>query len=386
MPSLLITNIGTLLSGDLQQPLLEAASLYVEDGVIRELGTHPVADQVIDARGTTVMPGIVDSHHHPYFGDYHPSITSVGYADRYVEAGVTAAISMGPYAFPGHPLGPKVGRALAIVTAQSYAKVRPSGMKVFAETMIVEPGLEEADFVEAAAGGVKRIKFLLPLPTVAETQQVVDWAHRYGMQVQAHCGGRKLIDESATIGEALRVIRPDIAAHLNGGPTPPSWEDAAWLIENTPCYVDLVFGGNFKMAADLVTYLEERGELDRALIGTDSPTIGGSAPSGTAKLMAHICSVTDLEPERGVCLITGTAGRAYNLPIGLIGIGKPADLVVCDARDGSVASNALEEIKHGNPPSTGAVVVDGVIVAPTTPRFPSGRYVGRSNPKRAPAF
>ena len=64
------------------------------------------------------------------------------YADRYVEAGVTAAISMGPYAFPGHPLGPKVGRALAIVTAQSYAKVRPSGMKVFAETMIVESGLD----------------------------------------------------------------------------------------------------------------------------------------------------------------------------------------------------------------------------------------------------
>ena len=35
---------------------------------------------------------------------------------------------------------------------------------------------------------------------------------------------------------------------------------------------------------------------------------------------------------------------------------------------------------------SGAVIVDGVILVPTTPRFLSGRYVGRSNPKRPPAF
>jgi enamidase len=386
MASLLIRNIGTLLSGDLERPLLKADSVYVEDGLIRELGTQPRADQVVDARGATVMPGIVDSHHHPYFGDYHPSISAIGYADRYVEAGVTAAISMGPYAFPGHPLGAKHGVALAIVTTQSYLKVRPSGLKVFAETMIVEPGLEKADIAQAAAGGVRRVKFLLPVPTAAEARRVVDWAHAYGLQVQAHCGGRKLVDEAATIGEALQVIRPDIAAHLNGGPTPPSWDDAVWLIEHTSCYVDLVFGGNFKLAAELTTFLAERGELWRVLIGTDSPTIGGSAPGGTAKLLAHICSATDLAPEIGVCLMTRTTGRAYDLPIGLIAPGRPADLVICDAREGSVASDALAELEQGNVPATGAVIIDGVVVSPSTPRFPTGRYVSRAGSKRPPLF
>jgi enamidase len=387
MPSLLLENIGTLLTGDLQNPRIEADAVYVEDGVIREVGTRRRADQVIDAQGSTVMPGTVDCHHHPYFGDYHPVISTVGYTERYVEGGVTSVISLGPYAMPGHPLGAPYGKALAILTTQSFQKVRPSGIKVFAETMIVEPGMQQADLAEAAAAGVKRIKFLLPIPTVAETRQVVEWAHALGMQVQAHCGGRKLVGESGSIGEALRVISPDIAAHLNGGPTPPAWEDAVWLVDNTSCYVDLVFGGNFTMAAALVRRLMERGQLERAMIGTDSPTPGGSAPNGTAKLAAFICSTTDLTAEQAACLISGTAGRAYGLPIGIIAVDKPADLLVCDARDGSVAANALEEFKNGNNPSVGAVIVDGEVLFPTpAPRFPSGKYHGRSNPKRPPVF
>ena len=55
------------------------------------------------------------------------------------------------------------------------------------------------------------------------------------MNVMTHTGGRKLLDDTATIGEALRVLRPDVAAHVNGGPTPPPVEDIDWLVEETTC-------------------------------------------------------------------------------------------------------------------------------------------------------
>ena len=38
MPSVLIRNIGAIVSGDLAAPLLEADSVYIEDGVIHEVG------------------------------------------------------------------------------------------------------------------------------------------------------------------------------------------------------------------------------------------------------------------------------------------------------------------------------------------------------------
>ena len=69
---ILFRNIGTLLSGDLAEPILSAASLLVEDGVISEIGTEPDADIVIDVHGATLAPGFWDSHFHPYFGDYSP--------------------------------------------------------------------------------------------------------------------------------------------------------------------------------------------------------------------------------------------------------------------------------------------------------------------------
>ncbi|MBI4490512.1 MAG: Enamidase, partial [Deltaproteobacteria bacterium] len=52
MSSILIKNIGTLVTGDLKNPLRTADSIYVEDGIIRVIGnglSHR-ADVVIDAR------------------------------------------------------------------------------------------------------------------------------------------------------------------------------------------------------------------------------------------------------------------------------------------------------------------------------------------------
>jgi enamidase len=385
MGTILIENIGTVVSGDLKAPILNADSLLIVDGVIKEMNTRTRADVKIDAAGCAVFPGLIDAHHHPYFGDFHPVVNAIGYTDRYMESGVTGLVSCGCYALPGHPLGPKAGVALGILSAQSFMKVRPSGIRVYGECMIVEPGMSEADFAEAAAGGVRRIKFLLPVPTAETARNYVQWARKYGMKVLTHCGGRKLVGEATSIGEALQIIRPDVAAHLNGGPTPPSWDDAAWLLDQTPCFTDIVLGGNLTLAVKIVEKLMGKGQLDRLMIGTDSPTPGGLASGGVSKFMSFISSVSDLKPEQAVCLSTGTTARIHDLPVGFVKVGMPADLILTGAKEGTPAPDALAEIKDGNAPSACVVIVDGEILHPPD-RYPSGRYVGRSNPKQKPVI
>jgi len=47
------------------------------------------ADVVIDADGTTAIPGLIDSHVHTTFGDYTPRQKTVGFLESYLHGGVT---------------------------------------------------------------------------------------------------------------------------------------------------------------------------------------------------------------------------------------------------------------------------------------------------------
>jgi enamidase len=71
MGSILIHNIGTLITGDIVEPINRGESIYIDDGIIAEVGTdRTTAEVVIDARGSMVTPGLIDSHVHPTFGDF----------------------------------------------------------------------------------------------------------------------------------------------------------------------------------------------------------------------------------------------------------------------------------------------------------------------------
>ena len=69
MSSLLITN-GHLVTLDEANRFIENGSVYIEDGRIIELGDSSTirraADHCIDARGSVVMPGLINTHHHLY--------------------------------------------------------------------------------------------------------------------------------------------------------------------------------------------------------------------------------------------------------------------------------------------------------------------------------
>ena len=91
MPTLGLVNIGVSATGILEQPRAEADAILIENGRIAAIGTASrigaaSADVVVDCLGTTVIPGLIDSHCHVVLGDYTPRQKTVDFLDSYVHA------------------------------------------------------------------------------------------------------------------------------------------------------------------------------------------------------------------------------------------------------------------------------------------------------------
>src|SRR5678816_4925697 len=125
MSSILIKNIGALVTGRLESPLRPANSIFIKNEVVTAIGNdlNQAADQIIDANGITAIPGLIDSHSHPSIGEYTPAQNTLGWITNYMHGGVTALISAGELHLPGLPLPPDARTALsvAIVTTKCYA-------------------------------------------------------------------------------------------------------------------------------------------------------------------------------------------------------------------------------------------------------------------------
>lgn len=69
MRSLLIKNARNIITMDSRLTRYPGGSIYAEDGVIKEIGMNlsvETADEVIDASGKIVYPGLINTHHHLY--------------------------------------------------------------------------------------------------------------------------------------------------------------------------------------------------------------------------------------------------------------------------------------------------------------------------------
>ena len=193
---LVIRNIGLLLSGALEKPILDGDTIVAENGKISAIGRFKDvntegATTVVDANGTTVAPGLIDSHVHPVAGDWTPRQNQLGWIDSFLNGGVTTMISAGEVHTPGRPRDVIGVKAMAIFAQRAFAAFRPSGVKVLAGAPVIEPGMEEEDFRELAAAGVK---FLgeVGLGGVKDgptARKMVAWARKYGIQSTIHTGG-----------------------------------------------------------------------------------------------------------------------------------------------------------------------------------------------------
>jgi imidazolonepropionase-like amidohydrolase len=369
MASILIKNIGTLVTGKLENPLRAADTIFIDGGVIKEIGNgiNRKADRVIDAQGITAIPGLIDSHSHPSIGEYTPAQNSLSWITNYMHGGVTALISAGELHLPGLPLPPDARTALsvAIVTKRCYDNLRPSGVKVHAGTLLLVPGLTERDFDEIASLGAKLVKFIFydySLLPNGEAERYVRWAHARGIKVKIHSGGVSRSGVSQVAGfEIVQKIKPDIIGHITGGPIPMPEEDMIRIVNETRCYAEICSSGNYRLALSLIRAVKAKNAFDRVLIGTDTPGGTGIIPRGILREIAFISSVGEVPAEKTICMATGNVGRAHDLNIGIVEEGWPADIVLMHKIMGSVATDALDSFSKGDLPGISTVIIDGEI-------------------------
>ena len=369
MASLLVKNIGILVTGKLESPLREADSIFVRDGVIQAIGKglSQAADHVIDANGITAIPGLIDSHSHPSIGEYTPAQNSLSWITNYMHGGVTALISAGELHLPGLPLPPDARTALsvAIVTKKCYDSLRPSGVKVHAGTLLLVPGLSEKDFDEIQSLGIKLVKFIFydySLLPNGEAERYVSWAHARGLKVKIHSGGVSRSGVSQVAGfDMVQRIKPDIIGHITGGPIPMAEEDMIRIARETECFMEICTSGNYRLALSLAREVKAKNLHHRVLIGTDTPGGTGIVPRGVLREIAFLSSVGEIEPEKTICMATGNAGRAHDLNLGILEEGRPADLVLMHKITGSVAGDALDSFAKGDLPGISYVIIDGEV-------------------------
>jgi imidazolonepropionase-like amidohydrolase len=386
MSSILIKNIGTLVTGDFTRPLRSADAIFIDGGVVKTIGKNldVKADRVIDASGITAMPGLIDSHSHPSIGEYTPAQNSLSWITNYMHGGVTALISAGELHLPGLPLPPdaRIALSVAVVTKRCYDNLRPSGVKVHAGTLLLVPGLSEKDFDEIAGLGVKLVKFIFydySLLPNGEAERYVKWAKARGIKVKIHSGGVSRSGVSQVAGfDIVSKIRPDIVGHISGGPIPMAEEDMVRIVNETDCFVEICSSGNYRMALSLIRAVKTKNALDRVLIGTDTPGGTGIIPRGILREIAFLSSVGEVSPEKVICMATGNVGRAHGLKLGVLEEGRPADLVLLHKITGSVSKDALDSFAKGDLPGISTVIIDGeVVVASRSQQTPPPERVAR---------
>src|SRR5580704_15146654 len=284
---LVIRNIGLLLSGDLEQPILDADTVLAVDGKITAFGKEKDIDTekataVVDAKGTTLAPGLIDSHVHPVAGDWTPRQNQLGWIDSYMHGGVTTMISAGEVHTPGRPKDVVGVKAMAIFAQRTFSAFRPGGVRIHGGAPVVEHGMVEEDFKELAAAGVTLLGEI-GLGSVKDgptARQMVAWARKYGIQSTIHTGGPSIPGSGLIDKDIVLEADTDVIGHVNGGHTALPDDQIICLCERCKRGLELVHNGNERAALLTLRTAKELGELNRVILGTDAPAGSGVQPLG----------------------------------------------------------------------------------------------------------
>src|ERR1043166_2386211 len=368
-----IVNIGSIVSGDLHRPFVSGDTIIADDDRIMVVGTASAkavedCDLVIDADGTTAVPGLIDSHVHVTFGDFTPRQQTVGYLESYVHGGVTTAISASEVHVPGRPRDADGVKALAVAAHKCFETWRPGGMKVHAGSVILEPGLSGNDLGEIAKQGVWLAKAGFgAFATAYEYAPLIAAARAHGMITTVHTGGASIPGSGAITGDHLLALNPHVSFHVNGGPTAMPDRDFARIILESDMALQICTAGNLRTALLCASLAERHDAFARLLIATDTPTGSGVMPLGMLYTIAHLASLGGVAPERAIAAATGSNARVYRLEAGVLAAGKLADIALIDAPEGGTQETALAAIRNGDIAAVGAVIARG-----------EPRFVGRS--------
>lgn len=383
MSTLLIKNIGEFFTGDIASPQAAVTSLLIDGAKIAALDppANTKADAVLDAGGSAVMPGLVDGHVHPVFGEWTPTQDTIGWIGNYLHGGTTTMISASELHVPGldyENLSPDLVTSLAVVTAATTGRIRWSGAKVYAGTVILVPGMKEEHFDRLAAAKSILAKFIFfPLASRKdEALQYTKWCRARGIRTKVHTGGVSRSGLSQMCGyDILEWLKPDVAAHISGGPIPMSDSDLDKVIDNTSFAIEICSSGNYGSTKRAVDRMRAKGQLARLTLGTDTPGGTGVIPRGMLRNICYIASVCGVAPAEAVAIATGNTAKAHGLDVGILAPGRPADIVICGPVEGSAGTSMGDAIAHGDLPGIAYVIANGEIVV-------SGRSRQTPPPKR----
>jgi enamidase len=365
---LVIRNAGMMLSGDLKSPILDADTIVAVDGIINAIGKHKDCDTdapdcVVDAKGTTVCPGLIDSHVHPVFGDWTPRQSQLGWIDSCLNGGVTTMISAGEVHLPGRPRDVVGLKALAITAQRAFAAFRPSGVKVVAGAPVIEKEMTEEDFRDLAAAGVRTLGEigLGGVKTGDEAKKMVRWARAHGIQSTIHTGGPSIPGSGLIDADVVLEADADVIGHINGGHTALPLDQVRCLCERCQRAVEIVHNGNEFAALHAMRTTLELGQAERIILGTDSPAGSGVQPLGILRMIAFLSSIGNVPAEQVFCFATGNTARVRALDCGMLRIGRAADFVIMDRAQHSAGRDLLDSVRKGDLPGIGMVIIDGVI-------------------------
>ena len=382
---LAIKNIGLMLSGDIARPILDADAILAVDGRITAIGRAADLDlsgatTMIDAHGVAIAPGLIDSHVHPVAGDWTPRQNQLGWIDSCLHGGVTTMVSAGEVHTPGRPRDIVGLKALAIAAQRTFSNFRASGVKVHAGAPVIEPGMEEHDFQELAAAGVRYLGEvgLGGVKDGPTARKMVAWARKYGINSTIHTGGPSIPGSGLIDKDIVLAADTDVIGHINGGHTALPDDQIVGLCEACKRGLELVHNGNERAALLTLRTAKELGQLDRVILGTDAPAGSGVQPLGILRMVSLLSSLGEIPAEIAFCFATGNTARMRALDCGLIEVGRAADFVFMDRAQHSAGKTLLRSVALGDLPGVGMTVIDGIVR--------SGRSRNTPPAEKAPAI
>ena len=365
---LVIRNIGLLLSGALEKPILDADAIVAVGGKITEIGRLKDVDtsgatNIVDANGVAVAPGLIDSHVHPVAGDWTPRQNQLGWIDSNLNGGVTTMISAGEVHTPGRPRDVVGLKALAISAQRMFAGFRPGGVKIHAGAPCIEPEMTEEDFRELAQAGVTLLGEvgLGGVKDGPTAKRMVAWARKYGIQSTIHTGGPSIPGSGLIDKDVVLEADTDIIGHINGGHTALDDGQIRCICEGCRRGLEIVHNGNERAALFTLRTAKEMNQLDRVLLGTDAPAGSGVQPLGIIRLISMLSALGEVPAETVICFATGNTARQRQLDCGLVEKGRAADFVFMDKAQHSAGKDLLHSIRLGDLPGIGMVIIDGIV-------------------------
>lgn len=363
-----LINIGLMLSGDIDRPILEADTIVIEDGLITQVGrakdcNTEHAKTTIDVRHTCVAPGLIDSHVHPVFGDWTPRQNQLGWIDSAMHGGVTTMISAGEVHLPGRPKDIVGLKALAITAQRAFEHFKPGGVKVIAGAPILEKGMVEQDFIDLANAGVSLLGEvgLGSVKAGYEAKEMVAWARKHGIQSTIHTGGPSIPGSGLIDKDVILEADADVIGHINGGHTSLSVAHVCELCEKSSRAIEIVHNGNERVAIEAAKAALALKCPHRVILGTDGPAGSGAQPLGILRMIALLSSLAGIPAELVFCFATGNTAKVRALKSGLIEVGRAADFVFMDRAQHTAGKTLLESVQLGDIPGVGMVMIDGLV-------------------------